>query len=148
MRRLRNLFGLGTCGTFSSTKQSARIIMGFLLFAISTLGHFPNVRYTTEISEKHIQSMTKLKFTVSRDFHKLARLLKNISGASELLFGPYSPLSDIMLYKWKRFLTKTVGSMLATLEQLAHKDALAVSRQLGGFIEKTHSAVLATVRGS
>jgi hypothetical protein len=122
--------------------------MGFLLFAISTLGHFPNVRYTTEISEKHIQSMTKLKFTVSRDFHKLARLLKNISGASELLFGPYSPLSDIMLYKWKRFLTKTVGSMLATLEQLAHKDTLAVSRQLGGFIEKTHSAVLATVRGS
>ncbi|KAI2511753.1 hypothetical protein MHU86_2647 [Fragilaria crotonensis] len=42
---------------------------------------------TTGFSEKDIKSMTKLNFTVPKDFHELARLIENMSGVLELLFG-------------------------------------------------------------
>lgn len=45
---------------------------------------------TTGFSEKDIRSVTKLNFTVPRDFQELARLLENMTDASKLLFGPQS----------------------------------------------------------
>ncbi|KAI2490852.1 hypothetical protein MHU86_23705 [Fragilaria crotonensis] len=76
---------------------------------------------TTGFSEKDIKSMTKLNFTVPKDFHELARLIENMSGVLELLSGANSPLTH-MLDEWSRFLTRAVGSTLATLRQLAHAD--------------------------
>ncbi|KAI2497931.1 hypothetical protein MHU86_16537 [Fragilaria crotonensis] len=35
---------------------------------------------TTGFSDKDIKSMTKLNFTIPRDFHELARLLENMAG--------------------------------------------------------------------
>ncbi|KAI2495232.1 hypothetical protein MHU86_19286 [Fragilaria crotonensis] len=43
---------------------------------------------TTGFSEKDIKSMTKLNFTVPKDFHELARLIENMSGVLELLSEP------------------------------------------------------------
>ncbi|KAI2502890.1 hypothetical protein MHU86_11559 [Fragilaria crotonensis] len=80
---------------------------------------------TTGFSDKDIKSMTKLNFTIPRDFHELARLLENMAGVAELLFGPRSPLTQ-MLDEWCRFLTQAVGSTLATLGQLAHEDVTAL----------------------
>ncbi|KAI2505215.1 hypothetical protein MHU86_9211 [Fragilaria crotonensis] len=82
---------------------------------------------TTGFSEKDIKSMTKLNFTVPKDFHELARLIENMSGVLELLFGANSPLTH-MLDEWSRFLTRAVGSTLATLRQLAHADPSAACR--------------------
>ncbi|KAI2502885.1 hypothetical protein MHU86_11554 [Fragilaria crotonensis] len=87
---------------------------------------------TTGFSEKDIKSMTKLNFTVPKDFHELARLIENMSGVLELLQSQF-PLTH-MLDEWSRFLTRAVGSTLATLRQLAHADPSAACR-LGWFIE-------------
>ncbi|KAI2497540.1 hypothetical protein MHU86_16943 [Fragilaria crotonensis] len=46
---------------------------------------------TTGFSEKDIKSMTKLNFTVPKDFHELARLIENMSGVLELLFRSQFP---------------------------------------------------------
>jgi hypothetical protein len=64
---------------------------------------------TTGFSDKDIKTMTKLSFTAPRDFHELARLVENMAGITEILFGARSPLTD-MLYKWGHFLTRAVGS--------------------------------------
>ncbi|KAI2507346.1 hypothetical protein MHU86_7066 [Fragilaria crotonensis] len=100
---------------------------------------------TTFFSDKDIKSMTKLNFTIPRDFHELARLLENMAGVAELLFGPRSPLTQ-MLDEWCRFLTRAVGSTLATLRQLAHEDATAACR-LGWFIEKRTQQYLVLCTG-
>jgi hypothetical protein len=89
---------------------------------------------TTGFSDKDIKTMTKLSFTAPRDFHKLARLVENMAGITEILFGARSPLTD-MLYEWGYFLTRAVGSTLATLRQLAHTDGTAACR-LGWFIDR------------
>jgi hypothetical protein len=67
---------------------------------------------TTGFSDKDIKTMTKLSFTAPRDFHKLARLVENMAGITEILFGARSPLTD-MLYDWRHFLTRAVGSTRA-----------------------------------
>ncbi|KAI2490967.1 hypothetical protein MHU86_23599 [Fragilaria crotonensis] len=100
---------------------------------------------TTGFSEKDIKSMTKLNFTVPKDFHELARLIENMSGVLELLFGANSPLTH-MLDEWSRFLTRAVGSTLATLRQLAHADPSAACR-LGWFIEKRMQQYLVLCAG-
>ncbi|KAI2505006.1 hypothetical protein MHU86_9449 [Fragilaria crotonensis] len=100
---------------------------------------------TTGFSDKDIKSMTKLNFTIPRDFHELARLLENMAGVAELLFGPRSPLTH-MLDEWCRFLTRAVGSTLATLRQLAHEDNSAACR-LGWFIEKRTQQYLVLCAG-
>jgi hypothetical protein len=63
---------------------------------------------TTGFSDKDIKTMTKLSFTAPRDFHELARLVENMAGITEILFGARSPLAD-MLYEWGHFLTRAVG---------------------------------------
>ncbi|KAI2497773.1 hypothetical protein MHU86_16715 [Fragilaria crotonensis] len=99
---------------------------------------------TTGFSEKDIKSMTKLNFTVPKDFHELARLIENMSGVLELLFGANS--RSHMLDEWSRFLTRAVGSTLATLRQLAHADPSAACR-LGWFIEKRMQQYLVLCAG-
>jgi hypothetical protein len=42
---------------------------------------------TTGFSDKDIKTMTKLSFTAPRDFHKFARLVENMAGITEILFG-------------------------------------------------------------
>ena len=43
---------------------------------------------TTRLSEKDIKkTITKFGFTIPRDFYELARLVQNMAGATELLFG-------------------------------------------------------------
>jgi hypothetical protein len=100
---------------------------------------------TTGFSVKDIRTMTKLSFTAPRDFHKLARLVKNMAGITEILFGAQSPLTD-MLYKWGHFLTRAVGSTLATLRQLAHTDGTAACR-LGWFIDRQMQQYLVLCAG-
>jgi hypothetical protein len=107
--------------------------------------HLKTTDTTTGFSEKDIKSMTKLNFTVPRNFHELARLLKNMAGVTELLFRAHSRLKH-MLDEWKRFLTRTVGSTLATLRQLAHEDHSAACR-LGWFIEKQMQQYLVLCAG-
>ena len=80
-----------------------------------------------------------------KDFHELARLIENMSGVLELLFGANSPLTH-MLDEWSRFLTRAVGSTLATLCQLAHADPSAACR-LGWFIEKRMQQYLVLCAG-
>ena len=89
--------------------------------------------------------MTKLSFTVPRDFHELARLVENMAGITEILFGFRSPLTD-MLYEWRHFLTLSVGSTLATLRQLAHTDRTAACR-LGWFIDRRMQQYLVLCAG-
>ncbi|KAI2505693.1 hypothetical protein MHU86_8752 [Fragilaria crotonensis] len=57
-----------------------------------------------------------------------------MSGVTELIFGPRSPLST-MLTSWVHFLTRTGGTTVAHLRQLSAVDASAPSR-LGWFIER------------
>ena len=89
--------------------------------------------------------MTKLSFTAPRDFHELARLVENMAGITEILFGRRSPLTD-MLYEWRHFLTLSVGSTLATLRQLAHTDGTAACR-LGWFIDRRTQQYLVLCAG-
>ena len=100
---------------------------------------------TTGFSDKDIKTMTKLSFTVPRDFHELARLVENMAGITEILFGFRSPLTD-MLYEWRHFLTLSVGSTLATLRQLAHTDRTAACR-LGWFIDRRMQQYLVLCAG-
>ncbi len=60
---------------------------------------------------------------------QMPRLLENMAGVAELLFGPRSPLTQ-MLDEWCRFLTRVVGSTLASLRQLAHKEDNTVACRL------------------
>jgi hypothetical protein len=100
---------------------------------------------TTSFSDKDIKTMTKLSFTVPRDFHELARLVENMAGITEILSGFRSPLTD-MLYEWRHFLTLSVGSTLATLRQLAHTDRTAACR-LGWFIDRRMQQYLVLCAG-
>ena len=100
---------------------------------------------TTGFSDKDIKTMTKLSFTAPRDFHELARLVENMAGITEILFGRRSPLTD-MLYEWRHFLTLSVGSTLATLRQLAHTDGTAACR-LGWFIDRRTQQYLVLCAG-
>jgi hypothetical protein len=100
---------------------------------------------TTGFSEKDIKTMTKLSFTAPRDFHELARLVENMAGITELLFGARSPFTD-MLYEWGHSLTRAVGSTLATLRQLAHTDFTAACR-LGWFIDRQMQQYLVLCAG-
>jgi hypothetical protein len=96
-------------------------------------------------STQHIKTMTKLSFTAPRDFQELACLVENMAGITEILFGFRSPLTD-MLYKWRHFLTLSVGSTLATLRQLAHTDGTAACR-LGWFIDRCMQQYLVLCAG-
>ena len=100
---------------------------------------------TTGLSEKDIKTMTKLSYTIPHDFHELARLVENMAGVTELIFGAFSPLTG-MLEEWSRFLTKTVGSTLATLRRLAHTDKTAACR-LGWFIDRRMQQYLVLCAG-
>ncbi len=100
---------------------------------------------TTGFSDKDIKTMTKLSFTAPRDFHELARLVENMAGITEILFGFRSPLTD-MLYEWRHFLTLSVGSTLATLRQLAHTDRTAACR-LEWFIDRRMQQYLVLCAG-
>ena len=68
-----------------------------------------------------------------------------MAGISELLFGARSQLTH-MLDEWSRFLTRAVGSTLATLRQLAHKDHSAACR-LGWFVENRMQQYLVLCAG-
>jgi hypothetical protein len=99
---------------------------------------------TTGFSDKDIKTMTKLSFTTPRDFHKLARLVENIAGITEILFGAQSPLTD-MLYDWGHFLTRAVGSTNLRQEP-AHTDGTAACR-LGWFIDRRMQQYLVLCAG-
>ena len=139
-------FSLFCCGpqTLARSHTSGRDALDH----VSTLVQMQQLKptnTTTGFLEKDIKSMTKLNFTIPRDFHELARLLKNMAGAAELLFGPGSPLTQ-MLDKWHPFLTRAVGSTQATLRQLAHEDS-SVACRLGWFIEKRMQQYLVLCAG-
>lgn len=89
--------------------------------------------------------MTKLNSTAPCDFHELSRMLASMAGVAELQFGAQSQLTH-MLDRWNRFLTRTVGSTLAMLRQLAHEDPSAACR-LGWFINKRMQQYLVLCAG-
>jgi hypothetical protein len=89
---------------------------------------------TTGLSDKDVKRLTQIRHTVPRDFRELSGLLENMSGVAELIFGPRSPITT-MLTSWVRFLTRTGGTTVALLRQMAAVDATMPSR-LGWFIER------------
>ncbi|KAI2492527.1 hypothetical protein MHU86_22009 [Fragilaria crotonensis] len=89
---------------------------------------------TTGLTDKDVKRLTQVRHTVPRDFRELAGLLENMAGVSELVFGTRSPITT-MLTAWVHFLTKTGGTTVAHLRQLASVDGTAPSR-LGWFIER------------
>jgi hypothetical protein len=101
---------------------------------------------TTGFSDKDIKTVTKLSFTAPRDFHDIAQLVKNMAGITEILFGARSPLTD-MLNEWGHFLTRAVGSTLATLRHFAHTDGTAACR-LGWFIDRRMQQYLVLCAGA
>jgi hypothetical protein len=89
---------------------------------------------TTGLSDKDVKRLTQIRHTVPRDFRELSGLIENMSGVTELIFGLHSPITT-MLTSWVHFLTKTGGTTVALLRQLAAVDATMPSR-LGWFIER------------
>ncbi|KAI2489345.1 hypothetical protein MHU86_25258 [Fragilaria crotonensis] len=100
---------------------------------------------TTGLTDKDVKRLTQVRHTVPRDFRELAGLLENMSGVSELVFGPRSPITT-MLTAWVHFLTKTGGTTVAHLRQLASVDVTAPSR-LGWFIERRLQQFLVACAG-
>ncbi|KAI2509782.1 hypothetical protein MHU86_4635 [Fragilaria crotonensis] len=82
---------------------------------------------TTGLSDKDVKRLTQVRHTVPRDFRELAGLLENMSGVTELIFGPRSPITT-MLGSWVHFLTRTGGTTVAHLRQIASMDATMPSR--------------------
>jgi hypothetical protein len=89
---------------------------------------------TTGLSDKDIKNITKFGFTFPRDFYELARLVQNMAGVTELLFGFNSRLT-VMLDNWHQFLTRAPGTTISTLRQLAQADNSAAC-QLDWFIDR------------
>jgi hypothetical protein len=89
---------------------------------------------TTGLSDKDIKNITKFGFTIPRDFYELARLVQNMAGVTELLFGFNANLT-VMLDNWNHFLTRAPGTTIPTLRQLAQADPSAAC-QLGWFIDR------------
>ena len=100
---------------------------------------------TTGLTDKDVKRLTQICHTVPRDFRELAGLLKNMAGVSELVFGLRSPITT-MLAAWVHFLTKTGGTTVAHLRQLASVDVTAPSR-LGWFIERRIQQFLVACAG-
>ena len=88
---------------------------------------------TTGLSDKDVKKLTVIKHTVPRDFIELSKLLENFAGVTELVFSVASPLTS-MLRGWTHFLTKSGGTHISSLQQLAFADASAPSR-VGWFME-------------
>jgi hypothetical protein len=88
---------------------------------------------TTGLSD-NIKNITKFGFTFPRDFYKLARLVQNMAGVTELLFG-FNARLTVMLDNWHQFLTRAPGTTIPTLRQLAQADPSAACR-LGWFIDR------------
>ena len=86
---------------------------------------------TTGLSDKDVK-LTVVKHTIPRDFVELARLVENLAGVADLVFGPASTITS-MLRGWVHFLTKSGGSIVSSLRQLSFVDASVPSR-LGWFI--------------
>ena len=84
---------------------------------------------TTGLSDKDIKNITKFGFTIPRDFYELARLVQNMAGVTELLFG-FNARLTVMLDNWNHFLTRAPGTTIPTLRQLAQADPSAAC-QLG-----------------
>ena len=82
---------------------------------------------TTGLSDKDVKKLTVVKHTIPRDFEDLSKLLENFAGVTGLVFGAASPLTS-MLKGWVRFLTKSGGTHVSSLRQLAFADASAPSR--------------------
>jgi hypothetical protein len=89
---------------------------------------------TTGLSDKDVKKLTVVKHTIPKDFEDLSKLLENFAGVTGLVFGTASPITS-MLRGWVRFLTKSGGSQVSNLRQLAFTDASAPSR-VGWFIER------------
>jgi hypothetical protein len=89
---------------------------------------------TTGLSEKDITNITKFGFTFPRDFYELARLVQNMAGVIELLFG-FNARLTVILDNWHQFLTRAPGTTIPTLRQLAQADPSAAC-QLGWFIDR------------
>jgi hypothetical protein len=88
---------------------------------------------TTGLSDKDINNISKFGFTFPRDFYELARLVQNMAGVTELLFG-FNARLTVMLDNWHQFLTRAPGTTIPTLRQLAPPDPSAAC-QLGWFID-------------
>jgi hypothetical protein len=69
-----------------------------------------------------------------RDFYELARLVQNMTGVTEHLFG-FNARLTVMLDNWYQFLTRVPGTTIPTLRQLAKADPSAAC-QLGSFIDR------------
>ena len=89
---------------------------------------------TTGLSDKDIKNIAKFGFTIPRDFFELARLMQNMAGVTELLFG-FNARLTVMLDNWHQFLTRAPGSTIPTLRQLAQAEPSAAC-QLGWFIDR------------
>ena len=63
---------------------------------------------TTGLSDKDIKSISKYSFTIPHDFFELARLLQNMAGVVELLFG-FESLLAAMLSDWLSVFAGNVG---------------------------------------
>jgi hypothetical protein len=89
---------------------------------------------TTGLSGKDIKNITKFGFTFPRDFYELARLVQNMAGVTELLFG-FNARLTVILDNWHQFLTRAPGTTNLTLCQLAQADPSAAC-QIGWFIDR------------
>ena len=69
-----------------------------------------------------------------RDFYELARLVQNMTGVTEHLFG-FNARLTVILDNWHQFLTRAPGMTIPTLRQLAQADPSAAC-QLGWFIDR------------
>jgi hypothetical protein len=100
---------------------------------------------TTGLSKKDIKNVTNFGLTFPWDFYELARLVQNMAGVTELLFG-FNARLTVMLDNWHQFLTRAPGTTIPTLCQLAQADpSLAcqlaqadpsLACQLGWFIDR------------
>lgn len=89
---------------------------------------------TTGLSGKDVKKLTLVKHSIPRDFHELARLLENLSGVTERVFGAASPLTS-MLSRCVHFLTRSGRTHVSSLHQLVFADTSAPIR-VGLFIDR------------
>ncbi len=89
---------------------------------------------TTGLSDKDIKNITKFGLRIPQGFYELARLVQNMAGVTELLFG-FNARLTVMLDNWHQFLTRAPGKMILILCQLGQADPSATC-QLGWFMDR------------